>query len=169
VIEVAKSGSPAVRQEAIRLEAVLNSIPRDASMYGLLHNDLELDNLIWNDGIATVLDFDEYSDGWYLHDIAKALDDVLVDGETIDDDRGREFLAGYRSERALDESLLARLPDFAALTRLHTWALIDRSLDLAVEDVDRDWMVSLIGRFIDMRREYEAGLASGVAALDPIS
>jgi Ser/Thr protein kinase RdoA (MazF antagonist) len=159
VIEAAKAAGPGVRREAIRLENVLNALPRDASTYGLLHNDPELDNLIWNGEPATVLDFDEYSDGWYLHDIAKALDEILV-GEITGDDRGQAFLAGYRSERALDESMLAWLPDFAALTQLHGWYLRVRSLDLAAEDVDKQWMVSLITDFSTWCQEFEADLAT---------
>jgi Ser/Thr protein kinase RdoA (MazF antagonist) len=160
MIEAAKAASPGVRQEAIRLERVLDGLPRDASTYGLLHNDLELDNLIWNRAVPTVLDFDEYSDGWYLHDIAKALDEILVDSKISGDERGQAFLAGYRSERALDDSMLTWLPDFAALTQLHGWYMRMQSLDLAAEDVDQPWMVSLITDFSNWCQEFEAELAT---------
>jgi Ser/Thr protein kinase RdoA (MazF antagonist) len=159
ILDAATQGNEVIRWEGERLSAVLQALPHDASTYGLLHNDLELDNLIWRDGVPTVLDFDEYSSGWYLTDIAKALDEPFDNGETVNGPGIQAFLAGYRSEHILDEEMLALLPEFSALIRLHSWTLIGRSLDLAADDVDQDWMKSLIGRFANHQRDYEASLA----------
>lgn len=163
VLDAATRGNAAVRREGERLATVLRSLPRNPSTYRLLHNDLELDNLIWHEGTATILDFDEYSDGWYLHDIAMALDEVFDGGETIDSPRVQAFLAGYRTAQPLDDELLAYLAEFSALTRLQIWVLLDRAIDLTVDDVDQDWVKSLIERLTDRQQAYEAELAAGVA------
>ena len=160
ILDSATRGSAAVRQEGERISAILQALPQDDSTYGLLHNDLELDNLIWRDGVPTVLDFDEYSSGWYLTDIAKALDEVFDNGETVGGPGIQSFLAGYRSEHDLDDRHLALLPEFSALIRLQTWALLDRAIDLSPEDVDQDWMKSLIVRLSDYQLEYETSLVN---------
>ena len=157
-IESSRQGDEAVRAEGARVEAVLRSVPRDASTYGLLHNDLELDNMVWQDGVPTVLDFDEYSEGWYLTDIAKALDELLDDGGSIDNPRVQAFLAGYRSKRELDDQHLALLPEFSALTGLYGWASLNRAIDMKPDEVDQDWMISMIGRISDYQRAYETQL-----------
>jgi Ser/Thr protein kinase RdoA (MazF antagonist) len=163
VIAASQQGSETVRGEASRLDAVLRSLPRDSATYGLLHNDLELDNLIWHDGEATILDFDEYSSGWYLHDIAKALDEVIDFNKIEGNPRADAFLAGYRSQHHLDNDMLGFLPEFSALTRLHGWSLRVRALDLTVDDVDPEWMQSLIARLTAWQQQYESSLTSSIA------
>jgi Ser/Thr protein kinase RdoA (MazF antagonist) len=163
VITAAMQGNEAVRQEAMRLDAVLRSLSTGSATYGLLHNDPELDNLIWRDGEATILDFDEYSTGWYLHDIAKALDEVINGGHIEGNPRVDAFLAGYRSQRPLDDEMLELLPEFSALTRLHGWYLLDRAIDLTVDDVDQAWMQSLIARLMQHQQDYVSTLMSNPA------
>jgi Ser/Thr protein kinase RdoA (MazF antagonist) len=163
VIAAAMQGSEQVRQEAARLDAVLRSLPNNPATHGLLHNDPELDNLIWHDGKATILDFDEYSTGWYLHDIAKALDEVIDGGQIAGNPRVDAFLAGYRSQHPLSDEMLELLPEFSALTRLHGWYLLDRAIDLTVDDVDQAWMQSLITRLTQHQQHYESSLMSNPA------
>jgi len=147
--------SPCVVREAARLRSVLSTLPADASHYGLLHGDLELDNLIWRkDGIA-VLDFDGYSTGWYMLDIAKALSEPLDAGMGPGSPEFGSFVTGYRREHALTDESLALLPDFSSLSKMLDYASVHRALDTPAERAPVDWMRDLICRLQAGMHEYE--------------
>jgi Ser/Thr protein kinase RdoA (MazF antagonist) len=148
----------AVRQEARRLSAVLADLPVTPESYGLIHTDLELDNLRWRNGDIAALDFDEFGPGWYLLDIAKALTDPLREGDTLDSPRIAAFLAGYRAHRPLDDAMLGYLPDFLALSELRGYMSLARAIDIDEGDAGVEWMRGLIRRLRDWMREYEEGL-----------
>jgi Ser/Thr protein kinase RdoA (MazF antagonist) len=159
-IDRALAGPPVVHHEARRLAGILESLPRDADVYGLIHADPELDNITWDDGALTVLDFDDAGPGWYIGDIAKALDELIAAGETVGSPRVSAFLHGYRSIRPLGDRELAWLPDFVALQQLAIWAILDRSIDLAPTEVDQPWMIGMLGALEQRKRRYELVLES---------
>jgi Ser/Thr protein kinase RdoA (MazF antagonist) len=148
----------AVRHEGNRLQAMLQPLPTTPDAYGLLHNDLELDNLRWTGSQIGMLDFDEYADGWYLLDIAKALSDVMDEGDTLASPRIAAFVAGYRLHHVLDDDMLRHLPDFAALSQLRDYMSLVRAIDIEEAAAEVDWMRDLIHRLRTWMREYERGL-----------
>lgn len=149
----------AVRREGLRLRDVLAHVPVTPDAYGVLHNDLELDNLVWDGDVISVLDFDECGNGWYGLDVAKALSDLMMDGDTVDSPRIAAFLAGYRRHHLLDDDMLGLLPDFLALSRFRQYVSLDRALDIEERDAEVDWLRSLIGRLRAWMDAYERGLA----------
>ena len=150
----------AVRAQAQRLSALLGTLPRSPDTYGPIHTDLELDNLIWNDGTVSILDFDEFDDGWYLLDIAKALTDLLQGGETVQSPRIAAFIAGYREHFQLDDGMLRHLPEFLALSELRGYMSLVRAIDMEPAEAEVDWLRDLIGRLRAWMSEYESGLAA---------
>lgn len=153
----------AVHREGHRLRDVLARIPRTPDTYGLLHNDLELDNLVWDGDIISVLDFDECGSGWYGLDIAKALLDLMMDGDGVDSPRIAAFLAGYRRHHVLDDDVLEILPDFLALSRFRQYISLDRALDIEEHDAEIDWLRTLIHHLRAWMDAYERGLAVATA------
>ena len=151
---------PAVPAEARRLRAMLAKVPKTAATYGLIHTDLELDNLVWNGDDVAILDVDEFGDGWYLLDIAKALTDLLDNGETVESPRIAAFVDGYRQHHPLDDVALASLPDFLALSEFRGYMSLVRAVDMEPEDAEVDWLRDLAARFRAGMAEYEAGLAA---------
>lgn len=147
-----------VRAEGARLQAVLQSLPVNPDTYGLLHNDLELDNLAWDGDVISILDFDDYGNGWYLLDVAKALTDLLAEGDTVDSPRIVAFVAGYRRHHDLDDEMLDVLPDFLALSKLRGYASVVRAMDIDEEEAEADWMRHLIHRLRAWMVEYERSL-----------
>jgi Ser/Thr protein kinase RdoA (MazF antagonist) len=83
--------------------------------YGLLHGDLELDNLFWDGSRIHVLDFDEAAYGWYAVDIATALADVWLGGGPGRDERVGRFLDGYSRVRPVPAGARAMLPRLVRL------------------------------------------------------
>jgi Ser/Thr protein kinase RdoA (MazF antagonist) len=151
---------PAVGVEARRLRAVLDILPQTSETYGPIHTDLELDNLTWDDGTVAILDFDEFGDGWYLLDIAKALTDLLDGGETADSPRIATFVDGYREHHPLDDVILQHLPDFLALSKFRGYISLVHAVDMESEDAEVNWLRDLIVRLRHWMDTYEAGLAT---------
>jgi len=153
-----KTGLPeSVAAEGLRLREFLIGQPRTPERYGLLHTDLELDNLIWSDDVA-VLDFDEYGEGWYLLDIAKALTDVLDAGDSLDSPRIQGFVTGYRTHLPLSDADLALLPEFLALSELRMYCVLSRAMNMELEEARVDWLRDLIVRLRAWMAAYEASL-----------
>jgi Ser/Thr protein kinase RdoA (MazF antagonist) len=148
-----------VREECRRLQGVLAAVPRTSDTYGLLHTDLELDNLRWRGEQIAFLDFDEAGEGWYLYDIAKALSDLLQSGETAASPRIAAFLAGYREVRLLPDDMITLLPEFFALSEFRSYMYLARAIDLDEAETGADWMRDMIHRLQAWMRRYEERLA----------
>jgi Ser/Thr protein kinase RdoA (MazF antagonist) len=86
----------------------LDRLPRDGGTFGLVHGDFELDNMAWDDRVATAFDWDEAERSWFAADIAYAVRDLVPDPTMLRDPAPAldAFLAGYRSE--LPESRIDR-------------------------------------------------------------
>ena len=89
---------PAVRriltETAGRVEAVLARLGQDRAGYGLVHADLDLDNVLDHHGQAHLIDFDDASWGHYALDLAIAADSIP---ETL----RPALLGGYQTVRPL--------------------------------------------------------------------
>lgn len=152
-----------VTLEAARLRPLLLELPQTNETYGLLHGDLELDNLIWRDEDIAALDFDEYSAGWYMFDLAKALSEPLEEGHTLESPELSAFVDGYRQEHSLSDESLAMLPDFISLSDLNGYASLARAIDIAVDEAPVDWMQDLIVRLRAWMSAYEERCAARLA------
>ena len=83
------SAPPIVRAELDDLAAELGSWSTDDG-YGLVHLDIELDNIRWVGSEPGLLDFDDCAVHWHAVDVASALRDLDGDAE-----RQASFLSGY--------------------------------------------------------------------------
>ena len=151
--------APAVREELHRLESSLDTLPVDRDVYGLIHFDFELDNLIWQGRTAQILDFDDCSHGWYVADIAFALRDHFDAGADLHDPSVRAFLAGYAAHAPLADEQIAQIPLFLRLGRLIQFARITRALDVAKDPNQPVWLNGLIDKLEDRRDAYSMMLA----------
>jgi Ser/Thr protein kinase RdoA (MazF antagonist) len=85
----------------------LDAFGREADRFGLTHGDLMPDNVLLQDGVPHVIDFDDCGFGWYLYDLATLLAVKALDP---DRDAARDaWVAGYRSEAPLPEAHLREL------------------------------------------------------------
>jgi Ser/Thr protein kinase RdoA (MazF antagonist) len=147
-----------VQREADRLRAVLRDLPTTAYVYGLIHTDLELDNLVWNDGGFAILDFDEFGMGWHMLDVAKALTDLLREGDDIDSPRVAAFIRGYRQRHGLEDEMLHLLPEFLALSEFRSYMSLVRAVDIEPDDAEVEWMRELVLHLRAWMDRYEARL-----------
>lgn len=105
-------------ETAGRVDQVLAGLGREPAGYGLVHADLNLDNVLDYHGQARVIDFDDASWGHYALDLA-----IAVDG--IPDALRPALLTGYQTVRALPPGHAEHEPTLLAGRRLFlaTWHL----------------------------------------------
>lgn len=94
------------------MAADLEAYGRGPDRYGLIHADLVPENLLVDGGRICVIDFDDAGFGWYLFELATSL--YFITEEDAFHTAREALIHGYRSERALADEALARLPLFLA-------------------------------------------------------
>ncbi|MEM7307355.1 MAG: phosphotransferase [Planctomycetota bacterium] len=117
-----------VREVCQQARRAVESLPRHADAYGLIHADLTQRNFCYGDGRITAFDFDNCEYGWFVRDLAVAIYYVALD--LPDDERNEgtsEFaghlLRGYGARRTLERSWLEALPRFLRLQRVMNYVL----------------------------------------------
>jgi len=159
--ELAGAGEPwaadgPLAEAVARLVAALGRLPRDRSVFGVVHGDFELDNLAWEGAVGTAYDFDDAGRCWYAADIAIALRDAAA--------HRAAFLAGYRSERDLSATEEAGLPLFAAAHAACWLARLPTVLGAGPTPADPPWLDALRGKLLrhaDRQRDLIVAAAPG--------
>ena len=122
---------PVLEREADELLALLSGIDPAPAHQGLIHGDFQLENLVWRDERIGILDFGSASRHWWAADIAFALADTAVDGQSLAGQPAAQgFLEGYHRHWSLDEGVLTHLDTFLRCHRYGQAAGIARALDL---------------------------------------
>jgi Ser/Thr protein kinase RdoA (MazF antagonist) len=104
-----------------------------ADRYGLIHADLVPENLLIDGSRACVIDFDDAGFGWHLFELATSL--YFITGDSLYPAARDALICGYRSERALSDAALERLPLFLAVrgTTYLGWVHTRQGTDTANE------------------------------------
>ena len=104
-----------------------------ADRYGLIHADLVPENLLIDGKRACVIDFDDAGFGWHLFELATSL--YFITGDSLYPAARDALIRGYRSERALGDAALERLPLFLAVrgTTYLGWVHTRQGTDTANE------------------------------------
>ncbi len=114
-----------------RLYETLHALPQDTSMFGLIHADLHLRNVMVDGDDLTIIDFDDAGFGWYLHELAVALESAM--DEPWYDLAYASIVEGYRSIRAISDEELQLLPAFIAQRSLMLVAWLTARPELGME------------------------------------
>jgi amicoumacin kinase len=117
-----------VRQKWAEIGRLLESLPRTREVFGFVHNDPHIFNLLADGDEITLLDFDVANHHWFVSDIAIACQSTLfsISGgmERPVSDRAKlmgfveHFLEGYEREHHLTPEWLDRLDLFIAYRRI---------------------------------------------------
>jgi Ser/Thr protein kinase RdoA (MazF antagonist) len=150
-------------RELEAVEAALRALSVSDETFGMIHFDLELDNLLWDDEQAGVIDFDDCSYNWLAADIAFALRDLFENrpaNVNFDDERLQAFLRGYRSAHPLSPEALRTLPLFLRLSNLILFARVTYSLAEGPLPGEPAWLTTLrdhLGHMLaGYRQDFEA-------------
>jgi Ser/Thr protein kinase RdoA (MazF antagonist) len=93
------------RKCAERISETMRSLGTERTLWGLIHADLHLGNLLFHRGEARAIDFSRCGYGHFVYDIAECCRFIGVE-------RRRAFAAGYRDIRALPEQFPELLETF---------------------------------------------------------
>ena len=129
--------------------ATIADVPRTPTDWGLIHADLRPSNLMIDDDVLTVIDFDDCGYSWYLYDFASALTFM----EHVDDapTMAKEWVEGYSEVRPLsrtDEQLACALSMIRRLQMLG-WTTTHRedALPPALWTAQRDGTLAVAEKF----------------------
>lgn len=153
------AADPVLEREADDLLALLEAIDPGPGHQGLIHGDFQLDNLVWRDDGAGILDFGSACRHWWATDIAFALADAAIDGQSLPGQPAAlGFLEGYHQHRSLDEGVLTHLDTFLRCHRFGQAAVIARALDLDADEPTPAWMTRLADRLRQHITDYRASI-----------
>jgi Ser/Thr protein kinase RdoA (MazF antagonist) len=107
---------------AAALENRLGEIGTSPEVFGLIHADLRLANLLVDDGRIGVIDFDDCGFGWFLFDFAAAIS--FIETDPAIPQLKAAWLEGYRTISSLPRSAETDLDIFIMLRRLQLTAWI---------------------------------------------
>ncbi|GEN35216.1 phosphotransferase enzyme family protein [Aneurinibacillus danicus] len=105
----------------------LTRFGKSSDRFGLIHADLRLANLLVEDGIIKVIDFDDCGFSWYLYDLATALS--FIEHKEYVPDLIQAWLSGYKKIRSISVEEEAEIPTFIMLRRLLLVAWIGSHID----------------------------------------
>jgi Ser/Thr protein kinase RdoA (MazF antagonist) len=108
--------TPVLERVSQQIRGRLEGYGTSARVYGLIHGDLRLQNLLVDDDAVHVIDFDDCSFCWRLYDLATALsliEDLPLAPTLLD-----RWLEGYRSRRPLERADLEIVADLIVMRRL---------------------------------------------------
>jgi Ser/Thr protein kinase RdoA (MazF antagonist) len=98
------------------LQRRLGEYGNGPDVFGLIHADLRLANLLVERQNVTVIDFDDCGFGWYFYDFGTAVS-FFEDDPAVPEWQDA-WATGYRSRRPLPAADAAMLPSFVLLRRL---------------------------------------------------
>jgi Ser/Thr protein kinase RdoA (MazF antagonist) len=101
---------------AATIAARLRVYGQDPERFGLVHADLRLANVLFDDGDVRVIDFDDCGFSWYVYDFATAVS-FMEDHPQVPELRAA-WVRGYRSVAALEPAAEAELETLVMLRRL---------------------------------------------------
>lgn len=107
-------------QNAIFKEAVdiirrrLAVYGKNSTNYGLIHSDLNINNILEDDGEIKVLDFDDCGYGWFMYDLSTSVLEYCSNLEKM----SKAWLNGYETVRKLSNSDIEEIPTFLVLRKI---------------------------------------------------
>ena len=126
-----------IERARARVHEDLTAYGRSPRRYGLIHADLNLDNMLFDGERAILLDFDDCGFGWHLFDLSTIW--TLFHGSDLAETMRAGVVEGYRRERDLPDEELALLPlfelgrAFSYLGWVHTRSETESAQSLAPE------------------------------------
>lgn len=159
-----------LRRAVTSIRAELHALGRDADVFGVIHADATPENvLVDEDGHVTLIDFDDFGEGWWLFDLATLL--FWYTRHPREPEYREALLGGYRETFAIPDRALAAL-DVLILARGTTylgWAA-DRPGDETSEFLRAEVLPEIVARcraYLASRDVDASGNVASAGASDP--
>jgi Ser/Thr protein kinase RdoA (MazF antagonist) len=140
-----------LRHAATHLRSKMDSLGEASRVFGLIHSDLNLSNLLFSKGSVAAIDFEECAWGYYLSDIAVTLYQIERLGphaQTL----CAAFFEGYEAVRSLPDGYEQQLESF---TLLRTLDLVAGILDWPYPTL-RPWGPRFLATAMQQVQQYLA-------------
>ncbi|WP_127091257.1 phosphotransferase enzyme family protein [Aquabacter cavernae] len=124
-------GARVIGRAAARLERDLAVIGQGPDVFGLIHADLRLANLLVDTAGLSLIDFDDCGFSWFLYDFAAAVS--FIEHEPYVPALAAAWADGYRRVAPLSQADAGLLPLFVTLRRilLTAWLASHKETDTA--------------------------------------
>ncbi len=144
----------AFRIVANQVRGVTRQLGQEADAYGLIHADLHMSNVLFHNGEARAIDFDDCGFGYWVYDLAAVLHEYL-DYENWPAFRDA-LLDGYMRVRPLPEAQLKHLDALVAarIVALTLWCTDRAQVNPGVRQglaERQEWASGHVKKFIDGR------------------
>ncbi|WP_409298971.1 phosphotransferase enzyme family protein [Peribacillus sp. SCS-26] len=148
--------SPKVARELDQIEHEMSFWPKSKETYGYIHFDCEPDNVLFNEGRAGIIDFDDSMNNWYGADIVYSLRDL--DGINEKYEKLQPFLQGYRNRFKLESDFYEKAEWYFRFHQLYMYARMLRSVDIKEHSSDPEWLRVLRNKLLSEIAKYEMEL-----------
>ena len=151
-----------ILKELEAVEERLKALQVNDGNYGIVHYDFELDNLLWEDEVISVIDFDDFVRHWFVMDFACALQDLFDEhsgGFDVTEERFAAFLRGYRSVRMMPDEEIALIPLFVRLDHIYVYARLYRSILNGSMSGEPKWTTDLRDKLRKVNEAYLRDIA----------
>ena len=146
-----------ILRELEAVEKRLKALQVNDRNYGIIHYDFELDNLLWEDEVVNVIDFDDCARYWFVMDFACALQDLFDEhtgGFDMTEERFAAFLRGYRSVRMMPDDEVALIPLFVRLDHIYVYSRLYRSTLEGPTPGEPQWTTDLRNKLRKVNETY---------------
>jgi Ser/Thr protein kinase RdoA (MazF antagonist) len=146
VSEILPADEKAALQALDWLKMQLEQLAMNEQIFGLIHFDFELDNIVWNGEQPGIIDFDDSARYWFVADIAFALRDLFRDSAdevNLQDESYLHFIRGYEGVRSIDQEELKLIPLFLRMHNLIAFAKLYRAMTPTNPAGEPPWMAEL--------------------------
>ena len=152
--------SRVVEAAAAQVRELMFELQRSGLGRGLIHGDLRLANVLVQDDVLTLIDFDDCAFSWQLFDVATSLS--LIEDEPDAPSLLNAWLDGYSDVREVSAVELRSVPHLVMLRRIQVLSWFASHLDT---EVTRTYGRAAVAGTVAAAREYIRGRAPFAADL----
>lgn len=122
------------------LQEYFQALPKAPHLYGVIHRDVQANNLCFDNGKLWVIDFDDCEYNWYLMDLAVSLYFTLWERPVAQSNAAfaafvlENLLAGYARERDLGAEWIERLPICLKFVEMNNYVRVTEYNQVALHD-----------------------------------
>lgn len=152
-----ESDMEAFRAASQHVRGELRRLGEGREVFGIIHRDLKLENLLFGDARVGAVDFDLTGLGYYLFDLYTMLDSLKTQHADRVEPLWAAFLAGYERERPLPDDLGRHLTTFDVMQKV---ASVNRQIRLLGQETEPqglrspNFLANVVSWLKDLSREW---------------
>ncbi|NHJ46939.1 MAG: phosphotransferase [Asgard group archaeon] len=135
----------------------INEFPKD-EYFGLIHFDLELDNILWNNNNYYVIDFDDAAYYHYIADLSFALEEIREKKTDVSQNILNNFVSGYEQIKSLPSNWKEQFDCFCKMLDVLKYARTLHAYENTNPKKYPDWLAELHDRHMNNLKDIKKKL-----------